>query len=351
VRAKGTKDLGAFDSRLCSSGPERRDTSIMTTQASSAASHDAHSARRFGRNHLNAHRPNLLRLGDLTSEDLARLCHLANEFRSHPDRHSKALHGQTVLCWLGAEVPAVADTVARAVNRLGGALVVVNPVDLEPDRVGTIENAGRVLSRLGRVLVLGGLPDDDLARLAKEAAAPVLNVFSDRNDPCQALADLFTVEQSGASLAATTLVYLGRACNVTHDLMEGAALSGMTMVVATPDGGQPDPVVTVQARDVAERRGGRLHLTRRPEDAVAAAGAIVLGPGTIPGARYELTPALLERAAPDVLLLGCQPSLGQDGQARDWDRGLSLDQRDNQLLAYQAVIYALTEGLLKGHHA
>ena len=319
----------------------------MTTQAS----YEADTARRFGRKHLVTHSTNLLRLGDLTSEDLARLCHLAIEFRAHPERHSKALHGQTVLCWLGAEVPSVADTIARAVSRLGGAMVVVNPVDLEPARVGTVENAGRVLSRLGSALVIGGLPDHDLARLAESAAVPVLNAFSDRNDPCQALADLVTVEQSGASLATARLAYLGRACNVTHDLMDGAALAGMTMVIATPDGGQPDPTATVQARDVAERHSGRLHLTRRPEDAVISARAIVVGPGTMPGARFELTPALLERAAPDVLLLGCQPSLAQDRRARDWDRGLSLHQRDNQLLAYQAAIYALTEGLLEGDSA
>jgi ornithine carbamoyltransferase len=315
----------------------------MTTQAS----YEAHTARRFGRKDIVTHRTNLLRLGDLTSEDLARLFHLAIDIRAHPKRHSKALQGQTVLCWLAAEVPSVAGTIARAVSRLGGATVVVNPVDLEPARVGTVENAGRVLSRLGSALVIGGLPDDDLARLAEAASVPVLNAFSDRNDPCQALADLIAVEQFDASLATTRLAYLGRACNVTHDLMDGAALAGMTMVIATPEGGQPDPAATVQARDVAERHGGRLHLTRRPEDAVISARAIVVGPGATSGARYELTPALLERAAPDVLLLGCQPSPGQDRHAGDWDRGRSLDQRDNQLLAYQAAIYALTEGLLK----
>jgi ornithine carbamoyltransferase len=319
----------------------------MTTRPASPT-FDPHPGRHIGRRRHASHSKDLLRLGDLTSDDLARLRHLVSEFRANPGRRDKALEGQTVLCWLGMPAPSVVDNVATAVGRLGGATVLVNPIDMAATRVGTVENAGRVLSRLGALIVLGGLPDHDTVRIATAASTPVLNAFSDFNDPCEALADLVMVEQSGASLAGLKLVYLGRACNVTHDLMDGAALAGMTMVVASPEGSQPDPGVTVRARDLAERHGGQLHLTRRPEDAVVNANAIVLGPKGMPDGRYDLTSALLERADPYAVILNCQPDSTRASSGGCGSHPLSLQQRDNLLLAYQAVIYALTEGLLEG---
>ena len=99
-----------------------------------------------------------------------------------------------MLCWLDVPAPAVATTVAEAVGRLGGAMVLANPAVLVAARVGTIENAARVLSRLGDMIVLGGLSQRDITRFAVAADVPVLNAFSDDDDPCRALADLADAE-------------------------------------------------------------------------------------------------------------------------------------------------------------
>ena len=136
----------------------------------------------------------LLRFSDLTTTDLQRLLRLVAEFRANPSSRRRTLEDQIVLGWLDLPAPAVAATIAEAVRRLGGAMVLSNPALLVTAQVGTIENAARVLSRLGHLIVLGGLPQRDVTRFAVAAEVPVLNAFSDDDDPCRALADLADAE-------------------------------------------------------------------------------------------------------------------------------------------------------------
>lgn len=163
----------------------------MKTQASDLSLHEAP---RLGC-HSDTSARSLLRLSDLTTEDLQQLLRLVAEFRATPYRRSRTLEDQTVLCWLDVPAPAVATTVAEAVGRLGGAMVLANPAVLVAARVGTIENAARVLSRLGDMIVLGGLSQRDITRFALAADVPVLNAFSDDDDPCRALEDLAAAEE------------------------------------------------------------------------------------------------------------------------------------------------------------
>jgi ornithine carbamoyltransferase len=302
-------------------------------------SHDSHPAS-FQRRRQSSHPKDLLRLADLTSDSLRRVRRLIDEFRAEPEQRAQVLDGQTVLCWFASPTSPVVGTIARAVSRLGGAMVLVNPTDLAPSRVGTVENAARVLSRLGQLIVVGGLSDRDVVRIGLAADVPVLNAFSDGHDPCQALTDLVTVEQAVGPLKQVRLAYVGRVCNVTYDLIYGAALAGMTMMLALSEGALLSPAATSQARDEADRHGGGLHVTRRAEDAIRDAQAVVVGPRRGDGR--------LEEAGQDAVMLGCQPKCSPDAHLHAGNTALTFQQHANQLLVYQAVIYALSEGLLAG---
>jgi ornithine carbamoyltransferase len=307
---------------------------------------DVRPGRHLGWFHHDNRVKDLLRLVDLSSEDLRRLRRLTTEFGSDAERHRRAPRDGTVLCWLTAPSHCVAHNVFVASDRLGSTTVLVDPDELRAGRVGSLENAGRVLSSLGRAIVVGGLNDRDLGRLATAASVPVVNAFSDGHDPCEAVAELATFERHFGSLTGFRLAYLGRACNVTHDLMAAAALAGIALTVATPDGCQPSPLVTVQTRDLAQRHGGQLLLTREPAQAVDRADGIVFGP--LPPSWRHIRPEVVDGASPDAALLSCSPT----GETRDWPidprRLLRADQQESRPCAYQAVLYALIERLLKG---
>jgi ornithine carbamoyltransferase len=307
---------------------------------------DVRPGRHLGWFHRRNRAKDLLRLADLTSEDLWRLRRLTCEFSSNPEHHHRALRDGTVLCWFTSWSGGKADAVSVATERLGAVTLAVDPHELRPGRVGSMENAGRVLSSLGRAIVVGGLEDSKLGRLATAAGVPVINAFSDGYDPCEALAELVTLEAHFGSLKEVKLAYLGQACNVTHDLMAAAALVGTTLTVATPDGYQPNPLVTLHVRDLAERHGGSVRLTRQPAVAIERADGIVFGP--LPPSWRHLRPELLDGASRDVTLLACSPTGDAPAWPIDPRRLARSEQHVNRPCAYEAVLYALTERLLEG---
>ena len=65
---------------------------------------------------------------------------------------------------------------------------------------------------------------------------PVINALSDRYHPCQALADVQTMEERFGKLDGLKLAYVGDGNNVAHSLMLTAGRLGMQVAIATPEG-------------------------------------------------------------------------------------------------------------------
>ena len=75
-----------------------------------------------------------------------------------------------------------------------------------------------------------------LERMAAAVDIPVVNLLSDAAHPCQALADLLTIREHFGALEGRRLAYVGDGNNVAASLAFAAALSGIELVVASPDG-------------------------------------------------------------------------------------------------------------------
>src|SRR5262249_37856766 len=113
----------------------------------------------------------------------------------------------------------------------------------------------------------------DVAGLAKHASVPVVNALSDREHPCQVLADLLTLYERRGTLRGTRLAYVGDGNNVAHSLAVAAPVLGIELRFGCPDGYEPDPSIMDQAQAHAAE-GGAIELFRNPYDAVAGADAI-----------------------------------------------------------------------------
>jgi ornithine carbamoyltransferase len=306
----------------------------------------------------------LLRIADLSSEDLKRLLELAGEFKYSPRRHHRLLRNESVVCYFAK--PSTRSRVAfeTAIARLGGVPISVGPAELQLGRGETIEDTARVLSRMAQAIVIRTFADDDVRRLAQATTVPVINALTDGHHPTQALADLFTLKEHFLRLRQLRVAYLGAGNNVAHSLMEACALVGVDLVVATPDGYQPLPDVTVRARDRAERHGGHLHLTRDPLAAVDGADVVYtdvwLSMGDSESERaartaalrpYQVNAELMSHASPDAVFLHCLPAHRGDevtAEVIDGPRSLVFDQAESRLHTAQAVVFALVAGLLHG---
>ncbi|MEW6269997.1 MAG: ornithine carbamoyltransferase [Thermodesulfobacteriota bacterium] len=301
----------------------------------------------------------LLRIADLAPADLERILALASAFKADPYGHRRLLANDTVVLYFNKPSTRTRISFETAVARLGGIPIGIGPGELQLGRGETIEDTARVVSRYARAFVVRTYDDADVARFAAAATIPVINALTDRHHPCQALADLMTLRERRGALARVRLAYLGDGNNVAHSLLEAAALSGMSIRVATPPGFAPDPDVVAGARRRARDTGASIELGDDPVAAVRGADAVYTDVWLSMGdpeeerarrlaalAPYQVNDALLAHARPDAIFLHCLPDhRGEEVTAEvvDGPRSVVFDQAENRLHTAAAVLYALLE--------
>lgn len=98
----------------------------------------------------------------------------------------------------------------------------------------SVADFGRVLSQYVDVMVVRAKRHATVADLAGYCTCSVINGLTDHSHPCQALADLYTLRELVGDLSGHTLAFIGDANNVARSILEGCALLGMRLVMATP---------------------------------------------------------------------------------------------------------------------
>jgi ornithine carbamoyltransferase len=242
---------------------------------------------------------------------------------------------------------------------LGMLPIVLRPDELQVGRGETIADTARVLSRYLSALTIRTFAQATVEELAAHSTIPIVNALTDEHHPCQALADVMTLEEEFGSLAGSRIAYVGDGDNVCHSLAQAAALCGFRFIIATPPGYEPDPTILAEAQRVGVGTGGEIVLTHDPIAAVEGVDAIYtdvwtsMGHEAEQGSRREafvgfaVDAALMARAARHAIFLHCLPAhRGEEvtnavidgGQSRVWD------QAENRLHTELALIYALITG-------
>lgn len=250
-----------------------------------------------------------------------------------------------------------------AMARLGGQTIDLNPAVSQVGRGEPIADTARVLSRYCDALAIRTFAHDDLADYAHWAMIPVINALTDLEHPCQALADLLTVQESfghrPGDLAGLSLAYVGDGNNMAHSLMLIGALLGLEVCIGCPEGFAPSPAVLARARALA---GGRCSITVLHEPLAAVRGAHVLYTDVWASMGQEqeqsererafsgwcLDEELLAEADPGAIVLHCLPAhRGEEISAGVIEGPASrvFDQAENRLHVQQALLATLLGGV------
>ena len=166
-----------------------------------------------------------------------------------------------------------------AVWELGGHAVVMGRNDSQLGRGEPIKDTARVMSRYCHAIMVRTFGHERVRELADYATVPVINGLTDLLHPCQVLADLQTVyahfvehETTGSVpdvlqvLRGLRYAWVGDGNNMANTWVEAAGLLGLDLMLACPDGYQPNPDVLETTR----RKGhGRIQVVRDPREAVA----------------------------------------------------------------------------------
>jgi ornithine carbamoyltransferase len=305
-----------------------------------------------------------LGVDDVSADELVALLDLADKLKderaarlaSRAEMARDDLRGRTVA--LVFEKPSTRTRVSFqvAVTELGGQPLPLSSAELQLGRGETIADTAAVLSRYVHAIVIRTFGQDRIAELAANATVPVVNALTDLEHPCQALADLQTIRAACGGLEGRTLTYVGDGNNVAHSLLLAGAKVGLHVRVAHPAGYAPDEEIMDRARDHAAATGAQILATTDVEAAVDGADALYtdvwasMGQEDEAEARlqvfepYQVTPALMARAADDAVFLHCLPAhRGEEVAAEVIDSPASkvFDQAENRLHAQKALLATL----------
>jgi ornithine carbamoyltransferase len=155
-------------------------------------------------------------------------------------------------------------------------------------------------------------------QMAEHAGCPVINGLTDLAHPCQALADLFTLQERCGTLAGQTLAYVGDANNVARSLLMACGRLGVRFTIASPPGYEFDDAYIARVRQAVPDL--QFLQTHQPATAVADATAVYTDVWASMGqeaekavrakafADYQVNEQLMQAAPPQAVFLHCLPA-------------------------------------------
>ncbi|MDO9523217.1 MAG: ornithine carbamoyltransferase [Methanocorpusculum sp.] len=235
---------------------------------------------------------------------------------------------------------------------LGGYALYLNARDTQLGRGETVADTARVMSRYVHGAIMRTYRHETITEFAKYASIPVINALSDKEHPCQIMADSLTLKEKFGELDGLKIAWIGDGNNVCNSLIMSSVQTGMEIAVGTPKGYEPDP----DAVRFAKENGGKVTIYDDPVKAVTDAHAIYtdtwisMGEEDIKETKlkdfvgYQLDTALLNKAASDALVLHCLPAhRGEEitDEVIDSMQSGVWDQAENRLHAQKAILVRL----------
>jgi ornithine carbamoyltransferase len=188
-----------------------------------------------------------------------------------------------------------------------------------------------------------------IEEFARHAEVPVINGLSDREHPCQTIADLMTIRERLGHTDGIRVAWIGDGNNVCNSLVLASALGGYRITVASPERYHPPQDIVDRAREA----GGKVTLVRDPGEAVRDADVVATDTWVSMGEEadrenrlrafqgYTITNDLLKKASPDALFMHCLPAhRGREvtDEVIEGRQSVVWDEAENRLHAQKALL-------------
>jgi ornithine carbamoyltransferase len=301
----------------------------------------------------------LVSICDLSPAEVEAVLDLTGLLKARPADFRGALAGKQIVLFFEKPSLRTRLTFEAGITALGGNSFFV---DQTASRLGVRESLSDVAHNLERWIdgiVLRTFDHSTVSEMAQHAAVPVINALSDFEHPCQALADMFTLQERFGDLRNVKLAYVGDGNNVAHSLLLAAASLGSHIAIATPKGYEPDATVVARAKEIAATTGGTVTMTHDAAEAAQNAHAIYTDVWASMGqedeteerqrifSAFQVNEKLFAKAEPDAIFMHCLPAhRGDEVTASVIDSPMSVvfDQAENRLHIQKAVLLLLLGG-------
>lgn len=236
--------------------------------------------------------------------------------------------------------------------QLGGHALFLSSRDIQLGRGEPVSDTARVLSRYLDAVMIRTFEQADVEELARHGSVPVVNGLTDLLHPCQVLADLMTIQESfGEDLTGIRVAWVGDGNNMANSWLNASRTLGFPLVLACPEGYDPDDAILAAAREA-----GTARLVRDPDEAVRDAHVVTTDVWASMGQeeeserrRRDLADHFVDErrmglADEDAIFLHCLPAhRGEEVTAEviDGPRSRVWDEAENRLHAQKALLVRL----------
>lgn len=295
---------------------------------------------------------NLLTLAELTPKEFECLINesitLKKELKKGGNKH--VLKNKTLTMIFQKPSTRTRVSFEIGMSQLGGHAVNLSSNDMQLSRGESVEDTAKTLSRYTDCIMARVYDHDLLEKLSQHATVPVINGLSDTFHPCQILADFMTIKEKKKKPKGIKIGWVGDGNNVCNSMIYGAALSGATMSIATPNGFEPDKKTVKKAQKLTD-----IELTSDPIKTVSDADVVVTDtfssihnndPKRIKKflPKYQVNPALMRSAKKDAIFMHCLPAKRDQevtSSVIDGKQSVVWDEAENRLHTQKALLASL----------
>jgi len=301
----------------------------------------------------------LISIQDFQPDELACALELATAMKLRPADYRGTLVGKQIVLFFEKPSLRTRLTFEAGIHSLGGVSFFV---DQTQSRLGARESLSDVAHNLERWIdgvVLRTFAHETVTEMARHASIPVINALSELEHPCQAMADMQTLQEHFGDLHNVRLAYVGDGNNVAHSLMLAAASLGASISVATPAGYEPDAEIARAAEQIAALTGATVQVGNDAREAVSGADAVYTDVWASMGQEdeaverrkifmpFQVNQKLFSQAAQRAVFMHCLPAHRGDevtASVIDSPRSVVFEQAENRLHIQKAIMVLLLEG-------
>jgi ornithine carbamoyltransferase len=287
-------------------------------------------------------------ISETSAADLRHMLEVSHELKTQlktTGRNDPILANQTLAMIF--EKPSLRTRVSFAVatTQLGGSGLLLRDEEIGLGKREPIQDIARVLSGMCDGIMARTFEHEKVVQLARWSSVPVINGLTDFSHPCQAGADIMTLQEHfGMDLAGRTVAYVGDGNNVARSLSVACGKLGLRFILAAP------PSYELPAEDVdrimSQVSQMDFETTHDPVEAVREADAVYTDTWVSMGQEsekekrlkdfhgFQINDELMKHAPGHAVVLHCLPAY----------RGLEIS--DAVIESKQSLIFPQAENRL-----